>query len=57
MTKEEALAGMYTKKTNEEWLAFEDEFYNTLSKKEIDEIGAAAMPMVEMCGYIRDNME
>ncbi len=54
MTKEEALEGMNIKKTNAEWLAFEDEFYKTLTKDEIDEIGAAAMPMVEICGYIRD---
>ncbi len=53
MTKEEAIKGFETKKTAEEWLAFEKEYYETLSEKEREEIGTLSMPMVEWCGYIR----
>lgn len=52
MTKEEAIEGMYKKRTPAEWLAFREEFYKTLSKDEINEIGAGAMNMVEACGYV-----
>ncbi|SFK99238.1 hypothetical protein SAMN05216390_10753 [Lachnospiraceae bacterium KH1T2] len=57
MTKQEAIDGMTIPKTKEQWLAFEEEFYNTLTKEERDEIGAGAMPMVETCGYIRNFMK
>lgn len=56
MTKEEALKEIEIPKNKEQWLAFEEEFYKSFTEEELDEIGAAAMSMVEMCGYIRNFM-
>lgn len=53
MTKEEALRDMNKKKTISEWLEFEKEYYETLTKEERDEIGGASFVMTETCGLIR----
>ena len=47
------MENMNKPKTKEGWLKFEQEFYESFTEEERDEIGAAAMPMVETCAYIR----
>lgn len=53
MTREEFIERMRKLKTDDEWLAFEDECNKTLSKDDKEAIGSAAMPMIENCAYIR----
>ena len=57
MTREEFIARMKKLKTEDEWLAFEDECNEVLTEAEKDEIGAAAMPMIELCGFIKQRRE
>ena len=53
MTREEFNARLKTLKTDDDWLAFEEECLTTLTEEEKDAIGAAALPLAEMCGHIR----
>lgn len=57
MTREDFIASMKNLKTEDEWLAFEDECNEVLTEAEKDEIGAAAMPMIELCGFIKHRRE
>ncbi len=57
MTREEFIARMKNLKTEDEWLAFKDECNEVLTEAEKDEIGAAAMPMIELCGFIKHRRE
>ncbi len=53
MTRDEFVARMKELKTDDEWLAFEEECYNTWTEEDKEEIGAAAMPLTEKCSCIR----
>lgn len=55
MTVQEAREKMEVHKTADEWIKFEKEFYDTLTKEEQDEVGAGALIMVEICNAIRQN--
>lgn len=53
MTRSEFTERLKTLKTDDEWLAFEKECFETFTEEEKDEIGAAAMPLIETCAHIR----
>jgi len=52
MTKEEFINKVKNLETDEEKLAFEDEYLN-LSDDDKERIGAAAIPFIELCGFIK----
>lgn len=52
MTKEEFIRRVKALKTDDEKLAFEEEYLN-LSNEDKERIGAVAIPFIELCGFIK----